>query len=147
MSLKETILQDMKVAMRSKDASRLESIRMLRAAIQRKEVDDRSELNDDQVLAIVQKMLKQSQDAIQQFQDGGRDDLVAKEQVLIDHLQVYMPEQLADEEIEQLINQAIADSGAESMRDMGKVMAILKPQLAGKADMGQVSGKIKARLG
>lgn len=147
MSLKETILQDMKAAMRDKDASRLESIRMLRAAIQRKEVDDRSELDDDQVLVIVQKMLKQSQDAISQFKEGNREDLVAKEQVLIDHLEVYMPEQLGDDEVEKLINQAINATGAESMRDMGKVMGMLKPQLAGKADMGKVSGKIKALLG
>ena len=146
MSLKEQILADMKTAMREKDASRLESVRMLRAAIQRQEVDTQSELNEDQVLAVVQKMLKQSQDAVKQFTEGDRPDLADKEQVLIDHLNVYMPEQMDENELDTLIKEAIASTGAESMRDMGKVMGIIKTKVAGRADMSSVSGKIKALL-
>lgn len=146
MSLKEQILNDMKTCMRQKDAARLESIRMLRAAIQRQEVDTQTEINEDQVLAVVQKMIKQSQDAVKQFNEGDRPDLAAKEQVLIDHLQVYMPEQMDDAELDTLIKEAISTTGAESMRDMGKVMGIIKNKAAGRADMGAVSGKIKALL-
>jgi len=146
MSLKDQILVDMKSAMREKQAPKLESIRMLRAAIQRKEVDDQIELGDDDVLAIVQKMIKQSQDAIRQFTDGDRADLADKEQVHIDNLQSYLPEQLSDDEVASAVEAAIAQSGAQSMKDMGKVMGILKGQLQGKADMGKVSGIIKAKL-
>jgi len=146
MSLKDQILADMKTAMREKDSSRLESVRMLRAAIQRQEVDSQSELNEDQVLAVVQKMLKQSQDAVKQFTDGDRPDLAEKEQVLIDHLNVYMPEQMDEAELEALIQEAISTTGAESMKDMGKVMGIVKNKAAGRADMGSVSAKIKALL-
>lgn len=146
MSLKEQILADMKTAMREKNASRLESIRLLRAAIQRKEVDDQVELSDDDVLAIVQKQIKQSQDAIKQFTDGDRADLAEKEQVHVDNLKEYLPEQLSDEEIAAAVTAAIASTGAESMRDMGKVMGLLKGQLQGKADMGKVSGLIRAQL-
>ena len=146
MSLKETLLQDMKTAMRDKDAAKLEVIRMLRAAIQRKEVDDQIELNEDQTLAVLQKMIKQAQDSIKQFTDGDRTDLAEKEQAQVDIMQVYMPAQLDDAEVDTLIAQAIANTGATQMRDMGKVMGVLKAQLAGKADMGKVSGKIKASL-
>ena len=146
MSLKEQILADMKTAMREKQASRLESIRMLRAAIQRKEVDDQTEIGDDEVLAIVQKQIKQSQDAITQFKQGDREDLAEKEQAHIDNLKDYLPEQLSDEEIEQAVAEAISATGAESMKDMGKVMGMLKGQLQGKADMGKVSGIIKGKL-
>ena len=146
MSLKEQILADMKTAMREKQASRLESIRMLRAAIQRKEVDDQTEIGDDEVLAIVQKQIKQSQDAITQFKQGDREDLAEKEQAHVDNLKDYLPEQLSDEEIEQAVAEAISSTGAESMKDMGKVMGILKGQLQGKADMGKVSGIIKGKL-
>ncbi|MGH1428195.1 MAG: GatB/YqeY domain-containing protein [Arenicella sp.] len=146
MSLKEQILADMKTCMREKDSSRLESIRMLRAAIQRQEVDTQTELNEDQVLAVVQKMLKQSQDAIKQFTDGDRPDLAEKEQVLVDHLMAYMPEQMDEAELDTLIKEAVASSGAQSMKDMGKVMGIVKGKVAGRADMGSVSGKIKAML-
>jgi uncharacterized protein YqeY len=146
MSLKEQILTDMKAAMRAKNASLLESIRLLRAAIQRKEVDDRVELNDDEVLAILQKQIKQSQESINQFTAGNRLDLVAKEQVHIDNLKVYLPEQMGDEEVAAAISAAIESTGASSMRDMGKVMGILKGQLQGKADMGKVSGMIKQKL-
>ena len=146
MSLKEQILADMKTAMREKQASRLESIRMLRAAIQRKEVDDQTEIGDDEVLAIVQKQIKQSQDAITQFKQGDREDLAEKEQAHVDNLKDYLPEQLSDEEIEQAVAEAISATGAESMKDMGKVMGMLKGQLQGKADMGKVSGIIKGKL-
>ncbi len=146
MSLKEQILADMKTAMREKNASQLESIRMLRAAIQRKEVDDQVELGDDDVLAILQKQIKQSQDAITQFKQGERPDLADKEQVHVDNLKVYLPEQLSEEEVVAAVTAAISQTGAESMKDMGKVMGILKGQLQGKADMGKVSGLIKAQL-
>jgi len=146
MSLKEQIFADMKTAMREKQASQLESIRMLRAAIQRKEVDDQTEIGDDDVLAIVQKQIKQSQDAIKQFNDGDRPDLAEKEQVHVDNLKGYLPEQLSDDEIADAVSTAIASTGAESMKDMGKVMGLLKSQLQGKADMGKVSGIIKSKL-
>ena len=146
MSLKEQILADMKTAMREKNASQLESIRMLRAAIQRKEVDDQTEIGDSEVLAILQKQIKQSQDAISQFTDGDRPDLAKKEQVHVDNLKVYLPEQMGDDEIATAVADAISKTGAESMKDMGKVMGVLKGQLQGKADMGKVSGTIKRLL-
>ncbi|MFT4634561.1 MAG: hypothetical protein ACI854_002037 [Arenicella sp.] len=146
MSLKDQIFADMKTAMRAKNASKLESIRMLRAGIQRKEVDDQTELDDEQVLAILQKQIKQSQDAITQFTAGDRSDLADKEQLHVDNLKGYLPEQLGDDEIAQVVAAAIASTGAESMKDMGKVMGVLKGQLQGKADMGKVSGVIKAKL-
>lgn len=146
MSLKDQILADMKTAMREKNASQLESIRMLRAAIQRVEVDDQTELDDSAVLSIVEKQIKQSKDAISQFVQGERQDLADKEQVHVDNLMAYMPEQLGEAEIAQAIEAAIASTGAESMKDMGKVMGLLKSQLAGKADMGAVSGLIKSKL-
>ncbi len=146
MSLKDQIFADMKTAMRAKDASKLESIRMLRAAIQRKEVDDQTEIGDEEVLAILQKQIKQSQDAIKQFSDGDRNDLAEKEQVHVDNLKDYLPEQLGDDEIAEAVSAAISSTGAESMKDMGKVMGLLKGQLQGKADMGKVSGVIKAKL-
>ena len=146
MSLKDQIFADMKSAMKEKNASLLESIRMLRAAIQRKEVDDQTEIGDEEVLAILQKQIKQSQDAISQFTDGDRPDLAEKEQVHVDNLKGYLPEQLGDDEIAAAVSEAIASTGAESMKDMGKVMGLLKGQLQGKADMGKVSGLIKAQL-
>jgi uncharacterized protein YqeY len=146
MSLKDQIFADMKNAMRAKDAPLLESIRMLRAAIQRKEVDDQTEIGDEQVLVILQKQIKQSQDAITQFTAGDRSDLADKEQVHVDNLKGYLPEQLGDDDIAEAVATAIASTGAESMKDMGKVMGVLKGQLQGKADMGKVSGVIKAKL-
>ena len=146
MALKEQILADMKSAMRDKNASLLESIRMLRAAIQRVEVDEQVEIDDARVLSIVEKQIKQSKDAIAQFTQGDRADLAEKEQVHVDNLMVYLPEQLSEEEVAAAVEAAIAQTGAESMRDMGKVMGVLKGQLQGKADMGQVSGIIKAKL-
>ena len=146
MSLKDQIFADMKTAMRAKDTSRHESIRMLRAAVQRKEVDDQAEIGDEEVLAILQKQIKQSLDAIKQFTDGDRPDLAEKEQVHVDNLKGYLPEQLGDDEIAKAVAAAIASTGAESMKDMGKVMGVLKGQLQGKADMGKVSGVIKSKL-
>lgn len=146
MSLKEKIFADMKTAMRQKNASQLESIRMLRAAIQRKEVDDQIEINDEEVLAILQKQIKQSQDAIAQFKQGERPDLAKKEQVHVDNLKIYLPEQMSDADIATAVSKAISDTGAASMKDMGKVMGILKSQLQGRADMGKVSGLIKQLL-
>ncbi|RBP48747.1 GatB/YqeY domain-containing protein [Arenicella xantha] len=146
MSLKDQILADMKTAMRAKQASQLESIRMLRAAIQRKEVDDQTEIGDDEVMLILQKQIKQSQDAITQFKAGERQDLAEKEQTHVDNLMVYMPAQLSDEEVAAAVADAISSTGASSMQDMGKVMGILKDKLQGKADMGKVSGLIRAKL-
>jgi len=146
MSLKEQIFADMKTAMREKNTSRLESIRMLRAAIQRREVDDQIEIGDEEVLAILQKQIKQSQDAISQFTDGDRADLAEKEQIHVDNLKGYLPAQLSDEEIAKEVADAISSTGAESMKDMGKVMGLLKGKLQGKADMGKVSGLIKSQL-
>ncbi len=146
MSLKETILADMKTAMRDKNASRLESIRMLRAAIQRKEVDDQTQIGDEEVLALVQKQIKQSQDAAALFIQGQRQDLAEKEQVHIDNLKGYLPKQLDDEQIAAAVAAAIDKTGAQSMKDMGKVMGLLKSQLQGRADMGKVSATIKTTL-
>lgn len=147
MDLKSRIADDMKSAMRAKDTARLETIRMLRAAIQRKEVDERVSLDDDGVIQVVQKLVKQARDSIAQFEDGGRADLAAKEQASIEVLESYLPTALDDAELEAMIDDAIEKTGAGSMRDMGKVMAELKPRIAGRADMGAVSGRIKQRLG
>ena len=132
--------------MREKKASQLESIRMLRAAIQRVEVDEQTEIDDVRVLAIVEKQIKQSKDAIEQFKQGDRPDLAEKEQVHVDNLVVYLPEQLSDQEVADAVAAAISQTGAASMKDMGKVMGLLKGQLQGKADMGKVSGLIKSQL-
>lgn len=136
----------MKNAMREKNAPKLESIRMFRAAIQRKEVDDQTEIGDEEVLVILQKQIKQSQDAISQFKAGDRPDLADKEQTHVDNLQHYLPEQLGDDEVAAAVAAAISKTGAQSMKDMGKVMGLLKGELQGKADMGKVSGIIKAKL-
>lgn len=147
MSLKESIAADMKTAMREKDSQRLDAIRLLRAAIQRVEVDDQTELDDTAVLGVVEKMIKQGRDSISQFEKGGRDDLVVGEQNTIDVLETYLPEQLSDDEISAQVEAAIKDTGAQSVKDMGKVMGKLKGALAGKADMGKVSAAVKAKLG
>ncbi|GMR18667.1 MAG: GatB/YqeY domain-containing protein [Gammaproteobacteria bacterium] len=146
MSLKETLSGHMKDAMRAKDRARLSSIRMLQAAIQRREVDERIELNNEQCLAVVEKLIKQSRDAAEQFEKAGRQELVDKENQDIAVWQAYLPEQLSEQEVDALIKQAISETGAASMKEMGKVMGWLKPKLQGKADMGQVSGKIKSAL-
>jgi len=146
MSLKLRITDDMKAAMRAKETARLGTIRLLLAAIKQKEVDERIELDDAAASSIVEKLIKQRKDSISQFQAAGRDDLVAAEQAELAILQAYLPEQLPPAEVEAAVVAAIAESGAASARDMGKVMALLKPRLAGRADMGQVSMLIKARL-
>lgn len=147
MTLKDRIDDDMKAAMRAKDTPRLETIRMLRAAIQRKEVDEQVTLDDDGVLAVIEKQIKQAHDSIEQFKAGNRDDLADKEQVAVDILSEYLPEPLSEEELDALIREAIADTGAESMKDMGKVMGRIKPRVQGRADMSQVSAKVKSLLG
>ncbi len=146
MSLKDTINNDVKEAMRAKDKERLSTLRLITSAIKQIEVDERKDLNDDDVIAILTKMVKQRKDSIDQYTKGDRPDLAEKEQAEVEIVQIYLPAQLSDEEIAAMIDQAIADTGAESMKDMGKVMGKLKGQLAGRADMGAVSGKIKAKL-
>jgi len=146
MSLKLRITDDMKAAMRAKETARLGTIRLLLAAIKQKEVDERVELDDAVVSSIVEKLIKQRKDSISQFQAAGRNDLVTAEQEELAVLQGYLPDQLSDAEVEAAVITAISESGASTARDMGKVMALLKPRLAGRADMGQVSMLIKARL-
>jgi uncharacterized protein YqeY len=147
MSLKDRITEDMKNAMRAKETERLGTIRMITAAIKQREVDERITLDDAQVLAVVEKMIKTRKESVVQFQQGGREDLVAKEQKEIDLLQAYMPAQLSDAELDALIAQSIAEAGATSIKEMGQAMAILKQKAAGRADMSAVSAKLKARLG
>ena len=146
MSLKDRLSEDMKDSMRARDSARLESIRMLRAAIQRREVDARLKLDDDGVLAVLQKQAKQHQDSIAQFEGGGREDLATKEREQLKVLQSYLPEQMDQAEVDQLIDEAMQETSAASMKDMGRVMALIKPKLQGRADMGAVSSYIKARL-
>jgi uncharacterized protein YqeY len=145
--LKERITEDMKAAMRGGDKERLGTIRMLQAAIKQREVDERITLDDTQVLAVIEKMVKQRKESIVQFEQGGRADLAAKEKAEIEQLQAYLPAQLSDAEIEALIREAIAATGAASIKDMGKVMGAVKAKAAGRADMGAVSARIKAALG
>ena len=144
--LKQLITNDMKLAMKAQDKPALKAIRMIIGAIKQKEIDDRIELNDSQVLAVIQKMVKQRKDSISQFSDAGRTDLVEVEESELVIINNYMPEQLSDDEVDTAVTKAIADSGADSMKDMGKLMGILKVQLDGKADMGAVSQLIKAKL-
>jgi uncharacterized protein YqeY len=146
MALKERITDDMKAAMRAGDKDRLGVIRMLQAAIKQREVDERITLDDSNVLAVIEKMVKQRKEAISQFQAGGRADLAAKEAQEIEVLTAYLPEPLAAEEVAALIEQAIQSTGAASIKDMGKVMAAVKAAAAGRADMGAVSAAIKQRL-
>jgi uncharacterized protein YqeY len=146
MGLKEQITEDMKAAMRAKEAGKLGTIRLITAAIKQKEVDERIELNDTQVLAIVEKMIKQRKDSISQFQAGGRQDLVNIEQAELVVLTGYMPSALSDAEVQAEVAAAVVESGAAGPQDMGKVMAIVKAKLAGRADMTAVSGLVKAAL-
>jgi len=136
----------MKLAMKAKDKLALKAIRMILGAIKQKEIDDRIELDDAQVLVVIQKMVKQRKDSISQFTDAGRTDLVEVEESELSIINNYMPEQLSADEVDAAVTKAIADSGADSMKDMGKLMGILKGQLDGKADMGAVSQLIKAKL-
>ena len=144
--LKKRITDDMKLAMKAKDKQALKAIRMILGAIKQKEVDDRIELDNAQVLTVIQKMVKQRKDSISQFSDAGRADLVEVEEDELVVINSYMPEQLGDKEIAAAVDQAITDSGADSMKDMGKLMGMLKVQLDGKADMGLVSRLIKDKL-
>ena len=144
--LKQLITDDMKLAMKAQDKSALKAIRMILGAIKQKEIDERINLDDTQVLAVIQKMVKQRKDSISQFSDAGRSDLVEVEEAELSIINNYMPKQLSEAEIEAAVVKAIADSGADSMKDMGKLMGILKGQLDGKADMGQVSKLIKSKL-
>ncbi|MES1946540.1 Yqey domain containing protein [Salinisphaera sp. C84B14] len=146
MSLKAQLQDDMKSAMRTRDKERLAVIRMLMAAVKQREVDERGDLDDADVLAVVEKMVKQRRDAEQQYRDANRPELADAEAAEIAVLENYLPTQLSDAEIDQAIDKAIAESQAESMRDMGKVMGLLKPQLQGQADMAVVSQRLKARL-
>ena len=146
MSLKARINEDMKTAMRAKDATRLGAIRLLLAAIKQREVDERIELADADIVSIIDKMIKQRRESIAAFDAGGRPELAAAERAEIELLQTYMPQPLPDAEIDALIATAVAGAGAGGMAAMGKVMAALKPQLAGRADMTLVSAKVKARL-
>jgi uncharacterized protein YqeY len=147
MSLKERITEDMKAAMRAKDSERLGTIRMITAAIKQREVDERIQLDDAQVLAVLEKMIKMRKESVALFSSGGREDLVAKENKEIELLQAYLPAQLSEAELDALIDDAIAKSGATSIKEMGKAMAILKQNAQGRADMGVVSAKLKAKLG
>ena len=133
--------------MKGGDKARLAVVRLMLAAVKQREVDERIELDDSQVLAVLDKMVKQRRDSIQQYGDAGRDDLVAQEAAEIEVIQEFLPTALSDDEINAIIEAAITETGAESMRDMGKVMGIVKPQVQGRADVGQVSGRVKQRLG
>jgi uncharacterized protein YqeY len=146
MSLKDQVTDDMKTAMRARDAERLSAIRMLLAAIKQREVDERIVADDPLVLSIVEKLIKQRKDAIAQFEAGGRADLVAKESAEIAVLSAYLPQQMNDAELTSEIESAVAETGSSGAAAMSKVMALLKPRLVGRADMGRVSSLVKARL-
>ena len=147
MSLKAQISEDMKNAMRAKDSARLGTIRLLQAAIKQREVDERIELDDAAVIAVVEKMLKQRRDSIAAYESANRTDLADVEKFEVAVLQAYLPQQLTEQEIGAIVDKVIADTGAAGVKDMGKVVGIVKPLVTGKADMGKVSGLIKARLG
>lgn len=147
LTIKAQITEAMKDAMRAKDKERLGAIRLILADFKRIEVDERIEIDDERALIILDKMLKQRRDSIRQYTDGNRPDLADKEQAEIDVIQGFLPTPLSAEEIDALVAAAIAESGAESVKDMGKVMAIVKPQVQGRADVGAVSQAVKARLG
>jgi hypothetical protein len=147
MSLKAQIQEDIKSAMKAKEAFRLATLRLLSAAMKQKEVDERVDLDDAAVLAIIEKLIKQRKDSISQFEKAGRQDLVDAEKNELDILAAYLPAQMSEAEIAAAIDAAMASTGAAGPKDMGKLMGVLKPQLAGKADMGKVSALVKARLG
>lgn len=147
MSLKLRITDDMKAAMKAKDAPRLSAIRMLLAALKQKEVDERKDLTDADVLAITEKLIKQRRDSIEQYRAANRPELADAEQFELDLLSAYLPQQMSEAEVGEAIAAAIAESGAAGPKDMGKVMGLLKARLAGRTDMGRLSGLVKARLG
>ena len=146
MTLREKIFDDMKIAMKARASEKLAAIRLLQAALKQKEVDERVELTDELVLAIIEKMLKQRRDSIEQFTAGNRLDLVAKEEFEVGVLSAYMPQQLTEAEVLTILDVVIAETGATSAKDMGKVMNALRPRVAGRADMGKLSGRVKDRL-
>lgn len=146
-TLKSRLQGAVKQAMRDGDRARLGTLRMVMAAIQQLEVDERRELDDAEVLAVLDKQVKQRRESVEQYRGGGRDDLADREEAEIRVLTEFLPRPLTDEELDEFISQSIEESGAESIRDMGKVMGILKPRVQGRADMGEVSRKVKARLG
>ena len=146
MSLRDQINDDLKTAMRSGETVRRDTIRLLTAALKQREVDERKTLTDGDVLAVIEKMIKQRRDSISQFEQGGRQDLADKEKQELMLLQTYMPQAMGEDELAAAIAAAVSESGAAGPADMGKVMAVLKPRLAGRADMGKVSAAVKARL-
>jgi len=146
MTLKTRIQSDMKVAMKAGDKDRLKVVRLILAAVKQVEVDERRELDDPAVVAVLNKMVKQRRDSITQFSDGGRNDLAALETAEIGVIESYLPEPLSEDELGELIDKALAESGATTVRDMGRVMAIVKDRAAGRADLGAVSARVKARL-
>ena len=146
MTLRAQISEDMKSAMRAKDSTRLGTIRLLQAALKQREVDERIELTDADVIGVIEKMLKQRRDSIAAYETANRADLADVEKAEVVVLQTYLPKQLTDEEVAAILEKVVADTGAASMKDMGKVMGMIKPLVAGKADMGKISGLIKARL-
>lgn len=145
-ALKDRITEEMKNAMRAGEKERLATIRLILSAIKQREVDERIQLDDTQVLAVIEKMVKQRKESIAQFESGGRADLVAKEQAEMAVLQTYLPTQMSDAEVDALIAEAVAATGAASIKDMGKVMAAVKAKAQGRADMGAVSARIKQKL-
>lgn len=147
MSIKTTVNDAMKDAMRARDKVRLGTIRLIQSEFKRVEVDERIEIGDDRALTIMDKMLKQRRDSAKQYEDAGRQELADIELAEIEVIQEFLPKQLSEEEIGELIEKAIADTGASGMQDMGKLMGVLKPQLQGRADMGKVSGLVKSKLG
>lgn len=144
--IKTALMSDIKACMKSGDKDRLAVLRLVSAAVKQREVDDRIDMTDPEMIIILDKMAKQRRESIEQFNKGGRDDLAAVEQKELEIIQAYLPKQLSEEEIQALIDTAVSDTGASEIRDMGKVMGVLKPQLQGRADMSAVSAKIKAKL-
>ena len=147
MTLREKINEDMKTAMKARETEKLGAIRLLQAALKQKEVDERIVLTDDMILNIIEKMLKQRKDSIEQFTTGNRLDLVAKEEFEVGVLSAYMPQQMSEADVAAIVDAVIAETGATSAKDMGKVMNTLRPKVAGRADMGRLSAIVKARLG
>lgn len=145
-SIKDRLTDDMKAAMRAKDSARLGVIRLVNAAVKQREVDERIELDDIQLLAVLDKMVKQRRESISQFDAAGRQDLVDKEQFELEVLQDYLPTALSNDEIAVIVEQAVADSGATAVKDMGAVMNLVRPQVQGRADMGKISALVKDRL-
>ncbi|NMQ19925.1 GatB/YqeY domain-containing protein [Candidatus Competibacter phosphatis] len=146
MSLKDRIQDDMKTAMRAKDKERLGAIRLILAAVKQREVDERIELNDVQVLGVLEKMIKQRRESLAQYQSAGREDLAARESFEIEVIQSYLPTPLSEADIDTLVANAVAVTGAQSVRDMGKVMALIKDQAQGRVDMAKISARVKAHL-